>query len=250
MISLFKILKENYQFDADDYIPFDDIKEGDTVRSCQGNELFTVLEKLDQNRLIVQSEDSGEILPVFFDKEVTSHESDQTEEDDDYISEVKEELGIEDPEFIINFSYDVVAKGRGFNKSEIIEGLKKAEKMFRRRGENFTYLDINNCPGSITGGDVVVYSEDAEDIDCPWSYAERYSYESLASDFEKLLKSECKPEDLESHVIGWIIAGSTSGRHGIYPMLDKEGVQMYWKAEDALDDSVHDFYKDTNYWGD
>lgn len=259
MISLRKILVENYQFDADDYMPYYQLTVGDIVRDSQ-DEMFKVLEKSGDNKVIASLvDDPRDIRAFIYGDEVVAHESDQEgveldepveECDSAGIEEVENSEGDLSPESILDWERQLFAEGRGFNVSDIEQALRdfyeyEDERDIKRHlGSDHHYLDIANSPGR-NGTKSISFNSTGKDDRFP--YTKIYTISEFAREAEHLLKTDCDPAELAKHVIGWMI-GSSEFRPALYPMLDEEGVKIYKKAEKDLDDDIRRFYSGKGNW--
>lgn len=274
MVSLIKIIQENYQYDADDYVPYSELSVGDLVRDVNNVEnIFTVIEILGDDKLLVQPVDEKKVvLPMFYNKEVIACTSDKTnrDDDDDTFEDLQENedendirYDVNDPTSIVTYgkglkeNFQIVSENRGCSEENIEKVLNSIlQKEMQRRGSKFCYgvVNVYSRPGSNmhvqfkftrTGAySTYDYSEGKEkNIKC-------LTVEGAAASVRRELMEFAYPEELAKHTIGFIVATYYGDEYQIYPMLDAEGVKIYNDAVDGLAAGIRNFYKGSKYFGD
>lgn len=168
-----------------------------------------------------------------------------------------EEPNFNDPTTICKLGYtgdQVVGQGEGFNVAEIAKALEKGYELQAEKDKNrnndlysYAYFDWETSPDK--NGVGVLEVNPTGKYNSPWGERQCDSFESAAQKFQRALTS-CTPNELNSHVKGWIVVHSPKYRPSIYPMLDPEGVKIYLEAEDKLSADIDRFYRGCTYWGD
>lgn len=281
MISLINIIKEGYQCDADDYIPYSELYVGDLVRDVENvEEEFVVKEILGDGKLLVcPTDDDSVILPMYYDREVAACRSDNVNRADDGLGELWEskdekegKYDYSDPLTTINYDtlsggrpqkYDILAQGKGLNKEDLKEGLLKViQDIQQREGDKFEYAKVTQKyqPAINGSGSEFKFTETGKYARQGGGFyhkageeAECWTLDSVADHVIDNYEHDCSPRELGEHIIGWYLIKLPNKflpEYCIYPMLDAEGVKMYIGVREKMADELRRYYATNDYNGD